>query len=190
MGRTADLGAQLAAGKTTKRILIISIALQLLCTAVPGLTTYLAFHPEWGALALPGAIIHMFAHGSWGHLMGNYMSGLPFMLYLESRIGSRHMWRHFISCGLFASLFSFVLSGSGGIGSSGAICGSMAGALMLYGENRWEQTLCITFLLMLLLPNILMIPLTELLGVGFAAHVGGMIGALILAGKRAPSNKR
>lgn len=142
-----------------------------------------SFAPSHGLEGWFGLVTAMFSHGNWDHLIGNYCFGLPSMLYLETKLGSKKFIEFFLLCGIGGSLLNLYAVGpSSCIGSSGALFGIFAGACMAFGDTVWEHRLGILFFLMSLLPQFMGIPL-QLLGltnVAVYAHIGGALTALIL----------
>ena len=130
-------------------------------------------------------ITHMVAHGNWEHLLGNFGFGLPFMLFLERKLGKEAFLRFYVICGLAAVLLNLTIMGAGMgmIGSSGAIMGVMAGACMNFGEGLLEHCIGVALLTMLLVPNIIMAPLQPLIGVAFYGHIGGALCGMVLSAR-------
>jgi membrane associated rhomboid family serine protease len=187
MAKTADREALLEDGKvatTTLGIMCTSIMIQSVCQYHPHLIDLLSFNPSYGVFSLLGVFTSMFAHASWDHLIGNYLFGLPFMLYLESKLGPRKMLEYCVLCGFFAATIFVVLSGPiQCIGSSGAVFGCMAGACLAYGNTFKEHFWAMVFMLLLLIPQMLMGPYSAMTGTAHYAHVGGVVGALILSSR-------
>ena len=54
---------------------------------------------------------HMVSHGNWKHLMGNFIYGFPYMLYIEHKMQD---WKRFLKifffCGWIALLGQFLVS--------------------------------------------------------------------------------
>lgn len=168
----------------TIAILLLSVFLQTLCDHLPGLTERLAFVPARGLAGLPSLITHMFAHGGWGHLIGNFKFGIPFMLYLEHRLGGKRMFDSYVLCGLASALLQGLMQGDGGmIGSSGAIFGMATMACMVYGESLLEHVLAVLMMLCLLIPQIAVLPEAALMGVAVWGHIGGGLLGLVLASR-------
>jgi membrane associated rhomboid family serine protease len=167
----------------TIAILLLSVALQCLCDRIPGLDSYLAYQPNLEApRALIGLVTHMFAHGGWAHLIGNYEYGLPFMLFVEHKLGKRGLLEAFILCGLASALTSQLMNGDGGmIGSSGAIMGMCTLACMLFGETATEHLLAILYVSVAILPQIALTPMDAVTEVAHWGHVGGGLAGLMLA---------
>lgn len=135
-------------------------------------------------------ISHMFAHGNWGHLLGNFIFGFPYMLYLEYKVG----WRRALGCffvgGLAAALFSWanqlIIPSIGGIGSSGAVFAMVACTLMLADEHRTLAWLCRALLAFFAFEQLVQAMFDDATlgfsGVGHWAHVGGIVAGVLLAG--------
>ena len=84
----------------TYGLLAVSVFLQSLCTVWPGLTESLAFNANAGLWAVVGLLFHAVSHGSWDHLLGNYVFGMPYMLYLEHKLGTRRFLSFYAICAL------------------------------------------------------------------------------------------
>lgn len=166
-------------------VLLVSIAVQALLTAFPQLEPTFSFIPSGGVLGWLGLIPHQLAHGSWEHLLGNFVYGLPFMLYLEHKLGRAKFLEFYLICGTMAALFQTVLGGFSGamIGSSGAIMGVQAGACMLFGDSREEHILGGLYAALVLIPQLAAAPMAFLSGIAVYAHVGGFITGLFLSTK-------
>lgn len=137
-------------------------------------------------------ISYQLSHGGWAHLLGNFTFGLPFMLYLESKLGKKKFLEYYTSCGLFAAAFHLLLSGSSGgvIGSSGSIFGCMVGACLMYGETKEDHILAVAFLLLMLIAQLASATSNPFSMVAYWGHIGGGIGALILSARAYSPFKR
>lgn len=176
--------------KTTLKILGLCLALQVAQNYYPNLQPFQDFTPSFIEnlktipLFLIGLIVHMFSHGSWGHLLGNMFLGIPCMMYLENKIGSKKLLNAYVICGVVSALVQAVLpfSGSGLIGSSGAIFGLFALCCAL-GKNSIPNRVCrLSLLALALIPQMVALNLGPLLrGVAYGAHIGGMVAGLVIA---------
>jgi membrane associated rhomboid family serine protease len=170
--------------RTTFRILSACVLIECLCQVFPTLRDFLAFNPGAGWFGWFGLMTHMFAHGGWAHLIGNFMFGLPFMMYLETRVGHKNLFTLYVLTGLAGTLFNTVALGPMGmIGASGAIMGCFGAACMLFGESRWEHLLAMSVLVCMLGQQIIVAQYEMLAGIGFYAHVGGCIAGMLLVSR-------
>jgi membrane associated rhomboid family serine protease len=165
-------------------LLSLCTALQALCTIYPGLIEHLAFIPAYLAGWL-GLLPHMVAHANWPHLLGNFSFGLPFMLYLEHRLGSKRYAMFYVLCGLGAAALMMAMEGIevGMIGSSGAIMGVAVGACLSFGDNKPLHALGCLMAMLLIIPQLAMAPLEMLLGIAVYGHIGGALTAMLLSSR-------
>lgn len=135
-------------------------------------------------LFFTGIIMHMLSHGSWGHLLGNLSLGLPAFLYIEHRKGGKALLKVFLLTGL-AALFTQIVCAPTGtlIGSSGAVFGCFSYACIDFSKMRHSKILGPLLLLIYLMPQIMELadPFSALMGIAYAAHVGGSIMGIILS---------
>lgn len=166
--------------KGTFSLLLLSITIQCLCSMFPSLIDVLVFKPQ--SWTFPITILTaMVSHGSWAHLIGNYMFGLPAMMYMESKLGRVRFLELFVLCGLFGSMLDLIMiHPEGCIGSSGAIAGIFAAACMVFGTNRLEHLLAMTAMLCFLVPQIEAAPFEAFVGIGFWCHIGGALAGILL----------
>lgn len=134
---------------------------------------------------------HMVSHANWGHLLGNYLYGLPYMLYAEYRLkDSRKFLKLFFYSGLAAvfgqRMFDIwsVFPAQAVIGSSGAVFGIIAFALTIAKENKSIRIISLTTLAFHIynqskLTWYSMKGLT--FGVAFAAHLSGILAGIAMA---------
>jgi membrane associated rhomboid family serine protease len=171
--------------KVTLSLLLVGILIQCLASLHPSVVDRLALSPALSLLCLVRLFTHMLAHAGWGHLIGNFSFGLPFMLYLESRLGSKKFLVHYVACGIgSACLFALMTGGAQGmIGSSGAIMGASIGACLEFGDTKKMHVLGLVMALCLFIPQLAMAPLQDLLGVAIYGHVGGALTAMLLASR-------
>ena len=163
----------------TLSILALSLTLQCLFTVWPDLTWLFAFHPD-SFMGWMGLIPSMFAHANWPHLIGNFCWGLPFCLYLEYKLGYRRFIEFYVLCGVGGALLQALAVDGGGIGSSGALFGIMAGACSYWGKNAVEHTMALSVFCAHFIRNLLLAPYSAFLGIGFYCHLGGGLTALLL----------
>lgn len=162
-------------------LLLACVSVRLLNDCFPDTTLMLAFEARgwtgWAAI-----VSHMFTHAGWGHLIGNFKFGLPFMAYLESRVGRSSMEQYFVLCGIFAALFQALLGPPFAVmaGSSGAIFGCAVGACVQFGETKFDHAVGILLVSLMLIPQLHYA--AEGGGdVAFWAHVGGAVGGMLLS---------
>jgi len=167
-------------------IVLFLIGIVSLLTFDPVVTAYLYGDPSllWRFVTM---FTHIVSHGNWDHLVGNYLFGAPFMLYLEHKFKSHKTFvRLFFALGL-CSFFTQILfdkiaimHATGLIGSSGAIFGLIATALMLYQGPRPIEIAARLLLLFYLTTQLQMavVSLVFPMGVAYAAHLGGILGGI------------
>lgn len=146
--------------------------LDLLC-----FTMYTPFGMSFGLLT------YQFVHANTAHLMGNFIFGLPFMTYLERRLGSAEFLTFFLSCGIGSALVNLAVAGpSELIGASGSIMGCMVAAALLVGKTPIERGVGVMFFSLLLVTEMSsgVGGLISGSSVAHFGHVGGAITALIL----------
>lgn len=149
----------------------------------PTTTAYLYAEPllRWKFVTL---FTHMLSHSSWSHLLGNYLFGAPYMIYLEYRLKSAKKFiRLFFWTGFVAFLCQYVANelslfkSSGLIGSSGAIFGLVGASLMCYRGPRAAEITAKAILIFHIASQAeaayasLVFPM----GVAYAAHLGGLL---------------
>lgn len=170
--------------KVTSALLLIAIAIQLLIEGHPyrmGLMTFTAGH---GLRSMVELITHMLSHGSWPHLLGNFRFGLPFMIYLESKLGSKRFLLHYALCGLGSCLLMCLMDpGVGMIGSSGATMGAAVGACLSFGTTKKHHLLGLGMVLALFLPQLAAAPTENFTGVAVYGHIGGALTAMLLSSR-------
>ena len=114
------------------------------------------------------------------------MFGLPFMVYLEGRLGEDKFLKFFLLSGVGAAVAQMCMpigAGAGLIGSSGAISGVMAGACMMV-RGKSLRMLALLLLCAEMLINMRMLQVSIFFGgVAYAAHIGGMVTGMILTHK-------
>lgn len=171
--------------RMTIKIVSLCVLIQILGSFFPSLLDALSFSTEYFLWPLQ-IITYQFAHADWGHLEGNMVFGIPFMLYLEHRIGGKKMLCFFLTCGLASLALHCLLMGSDGglLGASGSLFGVEVGSAALFGRNRLERHISLLFVAALFVPQFIMIVLS--LGglvahVAFWAHVGGGLAGLVMA---------
>lgn len=165
-----------------------------------GVVSLLAFEPNTTAFyyTQPDGIMwfvrifsHMVSHGNFKHLMGNYMFGLPFMLYAEYRLKDHVKFlKLFFYTGLAAlvgqriiDMFS-IAPAIGVIGSSGAVFGIVAFSLAIANENKWIRLMSLSTLAFHI-HNQAMLTWYSLQGltwgIAFGAHLCGILGGIAFA---------
>ena len=159
-----------------------SLLLQLLFTIAPDLTTMFAFDPAEGLRGWVGILTYQVAHGSWSHLIGNFTTGLPFMAYLESRIGSKRALEFYVLCGVASALlFMLFIPGDSAIGSSGAVFGMIAGACLAFDGNLVERVIAIALFMLILIGQLQAAPMSALSGIAVYGHIGGALCGMVLS---------
>lgn len=155
----------------------------------PEVTAYIYNEPSliWRFVSL---FTHMVSHGSWGHLLGNFIFGAPYMLYLEARIKSaKKFTRLFFLFGFSAWLMQIafdhfsLFESRGLIGSSGAIFGIVGATLMCY-RGPWFLELAARGLLIFHVvtqAQAAWFALSWPMGVASGAHLGGLLAGILFS---------
>jgi len=176
--------------KTTLKILATCVALQVLQGLCPAIIALQVFSPaailrlQTIPIFLIGLLLHMFSHAGWAHLCGNMFRGLPCMLYLEARIGSKRLLDSYVLCGVMAACVQALMpfGGDGLIGASGAIFGLFGLCCGLWGRGATQALIAAIMLALALIPQMQYLNLGMLAtGVAFGAHIGGMVTGLLIA---------
>jgi membrane associated rhomboid family serine protease len=184
----------------TAALIAANVGMFFIADAIPQLVMRLALWPlggEWMILTRAGAgfepwqlVTYAFLHGGLMHLavnmFGLYMFGSP----LEQTFGTRRYLVYYFSCVLTAALTQLVVLGITGtfvptVGASGGVFGLLLGFAVLFPHTR----------IVLLIPPIpmkartfaivyavveLVLGLAGSSGVAHFAHLGGMLGGLLL----------
>lgn len=169
--------------KMTLKILSLCVLLQLAAEVMPLLPYLLAFSAMSFPLCIFQTITHMFAHAGWGHLIGNFMFGLPFMVYLEHKIGHDKLLDVFVVSGLGSLFLHCILMGAGNglIGSSGALSGVASCAVLMFGKTLVERRSAMIFAAFLFIHQFSYIVGAGIPEVAFWGHVGGLLTGAFLA---------
>jgi len=145
-------------------------------------TAKILLNNEWWRLLTP-----MLLHAGWVHLISNVCLQLRTGLVLEVLWGSCSWIFIYVMSGIYATLLSCVFSpNSLSVGSSGALCGLM-GAWAPFLVITWNQTLPRDIkvrnaqLILVIISDLMLIPLSFLPMVDFAAHLGGLVAGVFLA---------
>ena len=136
-------------------------------------------------------VSHMVSHANWPHLLGNFIYGLPYMLYAEYRLKDhRKFLKLFFYTGLAAlvgqrliDIWS-VFPAQAVIGSSGAVFGIVAFALAIANENKWVRILSFSTLAFHIYNQGMLtwLSLKGLTwGVAFGAHLCGILAGILFA---------
>lgn len=169
-------------------LFLVGVA-SLLCFS-PETTAFYYTKPD-GLMWFVRIVSHMVSHANLRHLLGNFMFGLPFMLYAEYRLkDSKKFLKLFFYTGLAALLgqrimdmFS-VFPATAVIGSSGAVFGVVAFALAIANENKWIRLMSLSTLAFHIY-NQGMLTWYSLQGltwgVAFAAHLFGILAGVLCA---------
>jgi len=134
---------------------------------------------------------HMVSHGNWKHLLGNFIYGFPYMLYIEHKMQD---WKRFLKifffCGWIALLGQFLVSKfsmfetNGVIGSSGAIFGLVAFALCIARESKvlkWASLSLLAFHIYSQGYSTWMSIQGYSFGIAFGAHLFGIFAGMYCA---------
>ncbi|HEX4963835.1 MAG TPA: rhomboid family intramembrane serine protease [Thermoanaerobaculia bacterium] len=151
---------------------------------------------------LRAALLSMFLHGGWGHLLGNMLFLWIFGDNVEDRLGHFRYLVFYLLSG-FAATFAHLLANPGStvaaVGASGAISGVLGAYLFLYPKAPIQTLLILGFFVRLVfVPAWVFLPLWFLMqllsgvatvgarttvetgGVAWFAHIGGFIAGPIL----------
>ncbi|ACR80094.1 MULTISPECIES: rhomboid family intramembrane serine protease [Kosmotoga] len=145
-------------------------------------------------------VTSIFLHGGWTHIIGNMWTLWVFGDNVEDRLGHFRFLLYYLSWGIAANLFQFLvapISSTPIIGASGAIAGVMGAYLFFF---PWSRIL--TFIPIFIIPFIIEIPAFIFLiiwftiqffngtlsivganfsGVAWWAHIGGFLVGLYMA---------
>lgn len=169
--------------KMTLKIFLFCLIIQIICSIFPDITIYLAFNLN-SPLSILELISYQFSHAGWGHFLGNFGFGLPFMLYVEHKLGSEKLLKSYLICGISALVLHVIMSGNGNslIGSSGSIFGLTSLACYIYGDKPLEKILAYLFFLSLFIPQFIMASYSLMIptNIAYWGHVGGALAALLL----------
>lgn len=164
-----------------------------------------AFVPARGGGVIPGvtsALLSMFLHGGWGHLLGNMLFLYIFGDNVEDRLGHFRYFLFYTLCGYaatFAHAFFNGFSTMPAIGASGAISGVLGAYLFLYPRARIVTLVWFfIFVRFIEIPVLVYLPLWFLMqffsgvsslhaanpeaagGVAWFAHIGGFLAGPLL----------
>jgi membrane associated rhomboid family serine protease len=159
------------------------------------------FDPALAGEALTSALLSMFLHGGWMHLLGNMLFLWIFGDNVEDRLGHLRFLLFYLLSG-FAATLAQSLADPGStvpqIGASGAISGVLGAYLVLYPRARIVTLIFLGFFIRLAeVPALVFLPLWFLIqfvsglaslaaatsaqgGVAFFAHVGGFLAGVVL----------
>jgi len=161
--------------------------------------------------AVESALLSMFLHGGWAHLLGNMLFLWIFGDNVEDRLGHvRYLLFYLLSgyAAAFTHAFFSPTSMVPAIGASGAISGVLGAYLFLHPRARIVTVVWFLFFIRFIeIPAIVYLPIWFLLqlfsgvaslgmpadtagGVAFWAHIGGFVAGplllLLLGGRRRP----
>jgi membrane associated rhomboid family serine protease len=161
---------------------------------------------------LESALVSMFLHGGWSHILGNMLFLWIFGDNVEDRLGHFRYLVFYLLCG-YAATFAHLWANPGStvpaIGASGAISGVLGAYLFLYPQARIQTLVFFGFFARFIyIPAWVYLPIWFLIqffsgiaslgvaggqaggGVAFFAHIGGFIAGplllFILGGGRRP----
>jgi membrane associated rhomboid family serine protease len=164
------------------------------------------------AVEATSALVSMFLHGGWGHLLGNMLFLWIFGDNVEDRLGHFRYLLFYLLCG-YAATFAHAFFNAGStmpaIGASGAISGVLGAYLFLYPQARIVTLVWLfIFVRFVEIPALVFLPIWFLMqffsgvsslraadpaaagGVAWFAHIGGFIAGplllLLLGGGRRP----
>ncbi len=164
---------------------------------------------------LGSALLSMFLHGGWGHLLGNMLFLWIFGDNVEDRLGHLRYLLFYLLCG-FAATFAHAWSSPGSVvpavGASGAISGVLGAYVFLHPRARVRTLVFLGFLVTFVdIPVLIYLPIWFLIqlvsgvaslgaptaaesgGVAWFAHIGGFVAGplllLLLGGRRRPVSR-
>lgn len=178
-------------------VLFLVGVVSLLCFD-PSVTAYIYGETSW-MWKFVTLFTHIVSHGSWNHLIGNFIFGGPYLLYLEHKLkNTKKFVRLFFVLGFAAFVSQYSMSqfsmfpGLGLIGSSGAIFGMIGYALNLRKKSRVINLLSKCLLCFFIVTQA--ISMHQSLywpdGVAYAAHLGGLLAGVALSLRRRPGRRR
>ncbi|MDC0748662.1 rhomboid family intramembrane serine protease [Polyangium mundeleinium] len=144
-----------------------------------------------------GLVTHPFLHGGWLHLLFNLWFLWLCGCNMEDRWGRAVYGPFYVAAGIVAALAHKLLGGSPNvplIGASGAIAGAMGAFLVTFAKTRIGfvtfvrlRPIFFTAPAFVMLPLWLALQITYLMlaprnGVAYAAHVGGFVFGVVVAG--------
>ena len=158
------------------------------------------------------ATVSMFAHGGWGHIVGNMLFLVAFGIRVEDRLRPvRYLFLYLVSGyaatalqgGVELAFMTEEDTNIPSIGASGAISGVLGAYVVLFPFARIVSLLLPMFFLRI--PALGMLPVwfalqalagtygllhpeEEFVGIAFFAHVGGFIAGAVLATLMAPES--
>jgi len=159
---------------------------------------------------LGSALLSMFLHGGWGHLIGNMLFLWIFGDNVEDRLGHLRYLLFYLLCG-FAATFAHAAASPGSVvpavGASGAISGVLGAYVFLHPRARVRTLVFLGFLVTFVdIPVLIYLPIWFLIqlvsgvaslgaqnaaeagGVAWFAHIGGFLAGplllLLLGGRR------
>ena len=160
------------------------------------------FHGGGGFGPAASALVSMFLHGGWGHLLGNMLFLWIFGDNVEDRLGHVRYLFFYLLCGYaatFAHAFFNASSRMPAIGASGAISGVLGAYLFLYPTARIVTVIWLfIFVRFIEIPALVYLPFWFLMqflsgvqslraadpamagGVAWFAHIGGFIAGPVL----------
>lgn len=144
---------------------------------------------SWEMLAR--VFTHMLSHGSWGHLLGNFIYGFPFLAYAEIKTKN---WKKFLGLYILFGLVALAsqclfywamgVEQSGMIGSSGAIFGVIGYALASLDESKvykWCARAVALFHIVTQGMAVLYLLSGGFAFVAYSAHLGGLVCGISVA---------
>ncbi len=144
-----------------------------------------------------GLVTHQFFHGGWMHLLFNLWFLWLCGCNMEDRWGRAVFGSFYVAAGIVAALTHKVLGGTPNvplIGASGAIAGALGAFLVAFTNTRIRfvtffrfRPVFFTAPAYVMLPLWLALQITYLIlaprdGVAYAAHVGGFVFGVVVAG--------
>jgi membrane associated rhomboid family serine protease len=154
-------------------------------------------HPSYQKSPVLSALISLFLHGGWLHLLGNMLFLWVFGNNVEDRLGHLRYLLFYLACGMIAT-YGFSLANpeetQALIGASGAIAGVLGAYLVLYPHARVWSLVPVLFFIPLRLPAWLVLGLWFLLqwvytagyavshagSVAYLAHVLGFVTGVLV----------
>jgi membrane associated rhomboid family serine protease len=142
------------------------------------------------------SVVHMFMHGSLGHLLGNMLFLVLLGILVEGALGRGLYLGCYLTAGLGSAAASLLVhwgTPMGGLGASGAIAGLMGMYTVLYGMRRVRFFYWVfVYFDYVRAPAIILLPawlgwelwqffMDDWTNVAYEAHIGGIVTGAVLA---------
>jgi len=169
--------------KWVTRLIIANVAVYLLTSLRPAMTSGLMFVPALVSVRPWTPLTYMFVHGSLWHLLFNMLGLFFFGPRLELELGGRRfLWLYFVS-GIMGAVLSFLTPFTAIVGASGAVFGVFLGfayfwpreQIYVWGIFPVEARLLVVIMTVLSLFG----AFSGGGGIAHFAHLGGFVGGFV-----------